>query len=372
VKKLLAVILLVAGGAAAFFAFQAFHRFRGYSGAVIVNIPPGSGATSAARILAAHGVLQTRAPFLALYAIGRVRHRTLKAGEYLFDHPMSARDVYRKIERGDVYYHVVVIPEGSDRFDIARILHDKLGLDPQTFLSATARTEVIRDLDPSAPSLEGYLFPDSYRFPASTTADSALAAMIARFRHVLDARYGAALAAGSGASLHDVLTLASLVEKETPNPDERSRIAGVFTRRLERDMPLDCDPTVVYAARLASAPTGELSSVPAPITASQLASSSPYNTYRRAGLPPGPICSPGAASIDAALHPAAGDALYFVSNLHGGHVFASTLAEHNRNVARYRRAAAAQPADEAASSPAPAPQPPVHRTRHRKRRVTRN
>jgi UPF0755 protein len=369
VKKLLAVILLVAGGAAAFLAFQTFHPFRGYSGSVIVSIPPGSGAASAARILAAHGVLQTRAAFLAFYAIGRVRHRTLKAGEYLFDHPLSARDVYWKIERGDVYYHLVVIPEGSDRFDIARILHDRLGLDPQAFLIATAQPETIRDLDPSAPSLEGYLFPDTYRLPASTTAASAADVMVERFRQVLDARFGSILTAGSGPGLHDVLTLASLVEKETPNPGERAEIAGVFTRRLRQNMPLDCDPTVVYAARLESSPAGPPPATPAPITAGQLASNSPYNTYRRAGLPPGPICSPGAASIEAALHPADGDALYFVSNLHGGHVFSSTLAEHNRNVARYRRASAAQSDDNGAAnnSPGRAGAAPARHRRTRKR-----
>jgi UPF0755 protein len=146
--------------------------------------------------------------------------------------------------------------------------------------------------------------------------------------------------------LHDVLTLASLVEKETPNPAERPEIAGVFTRRLQRGMSLDCDPTVRYAARLAAGPNASLDPTPAPITASQINSPSPYNTYRRTGLPPGPICSPRAASIDAALHPSDGDSLYFVSNLHGRHVFAKTLDEHNRNVAEYRRQLSASSARE--------------------------
>jgi UPF0755 protein len=368
VKKFLAAILLLAACAAAFLAFETERAYRGYRGSVIVDIPPGSGAASASSILAARGVLRTRVPFLALYALGRFRHRTLKAGEYLFDHPLSPRDVYAKIVRGDIYYHLVVIPEGSDRFDMARILHEKLGLDPDDFLRATAQPALVRDLDPAAPTLEGYLFPDTYRFPASTTAASAVATMLARFRKVMDSRFRAALATAPDESLHDVLTLASLVEKETPDIAERAEIAGVFTRRLQRDMPLDCDPTVAYAARLSSASAGPLPAAPSPITAGELASDSPYNTYRRPGLPPGPICSPGAASIDAALHPAAGNALYFVSNLRGGHIFASTLDEHNRNVARYRREMAGENPDQAPPKPAPA----THRTRRRKRRHAGN
>lgn len=373
-KKLLAVILVLAGGGAAFFLFETFHAYRGHRGSVLVTIAPGTGAASAAGTLVKHGVLESRAPFLALYTFGRFRHRTLKAGEYLFDRPMSPRDVYGKIVRGEIYYHLVVIPEGSDRFDIARILHDKLGLDPQEVLQATAQPDLVRDLDPAAPSLEGYLFPDTYRMPASTTAASAARIMVARFRQVLDSRFRQAMS--SGPDLHEVLTLASMVEKETPNPDERAEIAGVFTRRLQNHMTLDCDPTVVYAARLVSANTDPSPTGPAPITAGELASNSPYNTYRRAGLPPGPICNPGAASIDAALHPAAGDSLYFVSNLHGGHVFASTLAEHNRNVAQYRREVATQNGTEVQPQPAPPTRPPVqrpaHRTRHRKQTHRRN
>jgi UPF0755 protein len=267
----------------------------------------------------------------------------LKAGEYLFDHALSAREVYWKLVRGDVYYHLVVIPEGSDRFDMARIFQQKLGLNPLDFLNATAQADLVRDLDPNATTLEGYLFPDTYRFPASTTTASAVQTMAERFRDVVSSKLSQI---PSGSSLHDVLTLASLVEKETPDPPERPEIAGVFTRRLQRGMTLDCDPTVRYAARLAAAPRVALDPTPAPITASEINSPSSYNTYRHTGLPPGPICSPGAASIEAALHPSEGDSLYFVSNLHGGHIFASTLEEHNRNVAQYRRQLAASAAGE--------------------------
>lgn len=364
-RSLIAAVLaaaVLAGGA--WVAYQTLKPYRAYSGTVLMTLEPGTGAADAARLLAAHGVLRGRIPFLALYALGRYQRRTLKAGEYLFDRPLSPRDVYWKLVHGDIYYHLVVIPEGSDRFDIARILQEKLGISPQEFLRASDQVALVRDLDPAAPTLEGYLFPDSYRFPASTTAAAAVEAMVARFRRALDLqlRYD-----NSGErSLHDVVTLASLVEKETPDPGERPEIAGVFARRLERGMLLECDPTVAYAQRLEEADGATAPLKPQPITASELNSDSPYNTYRHAGLPPGPICSPGAAALEAALHPAPGDTLYFVSNLHGGHIFARTLAEHQRNVARYRRAAG----DRGAATDRRAAAPPArgHRVQGRSRR----
>ena len=336
-KKAVVFILLLLLVGAVWVAALALRPFRGYTDSVIVKIPAGAGARTAARILSSRGVLRTSLPFIALYALGRPRRRTLKAGEYLFDHPLSPRQVYWKIVRGEVYYHLVVIPEGSDRFDMARIFHDKLSFDPRKFLLTTDDPRLIRDIDPQASTLEGYLFPDTYRFPASTTPASAVQTMLSRFRQVMASRIGPQL---NGRSLHDVLTLASLVEKETPDPAERPQVAGVFVRRLDRGMLLECDPTVVYAARLYAESSHAQVPGPAPITADELNSTSPYNTYRHSGMPPGPICSPGEASIEGALHPASGDALYFVSNFHGGHVFASTLAEHNRNVARYRKQAA--------------------------------
>lgn len=349
-KKLLVIVALVVIGGGMWIGWGILTSYRGYGSSVLVTIPPRSNARAAAGILASHGVLRDQVPFLALYLLGRPRGRTLKAGEYLFDRPLSARGVYGKLVRGDVYYHLVVIPEGSDRFDMARTFQEKLGLNAESFLGATARPELIRDLDPNATTLEGYLFPDTYRFPASTTASSAAETMVERFRHVIGPKLSQI---PSGSSLHDVLTLASLVEKETPDPPERPEVAGVFTRRLERGMTLDCDPTVRYAARVTAEPSVSLDPTPAPITAAELNSPSPYNTYRHAGLPPGPICSPGAASIDAALRPADGDSLYFVSNLHGGHVFAKTLDEHNRNVANYRRQHAASSTGENDTSAEP-------------------
>ncbi len=378
-KRALVLLLAAAALALAWVVFDLLLPYRGYAGNVILDIAPGSRASQIADSLAARGVLRHRLPFLLRYLIGRPRH-TLRAGEYMFDRPLRPIDVYRKLVLGEVYLRPLVIPEGSDRFDIARILNQRLGIDPELFLRMTRQTMPIHDLDPKAPSLEGYLFPDTYRFPRGVSAATVVTTMLARFRHIVATRFadqgpsptpappqaGRGAGASSGDSpphmgrgprggenrgWHDVITLASLVEKETPEAPERPLVAGVFERRLELGMPLQCDPTVVYAAQLQDHPIG-------PITQTDLQLDSPYNTYRHAGLPPGPIANPGEASIRAALYPAAGDALYFVANNQGGHVFARTLAEHQRNVSRYRREVAAshrKEAETAGKNSKPAP-----------------
>jgi UPF0755 protein len=311
--------------------------YRGFAGDLIVVIQPGTRAPDVAQLLNSSGVLAHHWPFVFLCEFGRLRHLSVKAGEYLFDRALRPIDVYRKLTRGDVYLHAVLIPEGSDRLDMARILQQQLGLSPEDFLRATEQAALIRDLDPGALSLEGYLYPDTYRFPRTVSSTAVVSAMLARFRKVIESQLPPELAQ-SPERLQETITLASLLEKETPDPVERPVIAGVFARRLEKKMPLQCDPTVVYADRLARHP---ITKAAGPITRGELAAESPYNTYLHAGLPPGPICSPGLLSIRAALNPAAGSALYFVSNNRGGHVFASTLEEHERNVTRYRRELAA-------------------------------
>jgi len=374
---LLAAVAPAAG--ALWIVFDLLSPYRGYTGNLLLVIEPGSRATQAAALLVTRGVLKHRLPFLVRYWATRP-HRTLRAGEYLFDRPLRPIDVCRKLIQGDVYLHSIVIPEGSDRFDIAWILNQRLGIDPAQFLRVTQQTMAIRDLDSKAPSLEGYLFPDTYRFPRGVSAATVVITMLTRFRHILATRFanqrpsptpdsppqpgrgatppdsppqfGKGARGGGKTGWHDVITLASLIEKETPEASERPLIAGVFERRLERGMPLQSDPTVVYAARLDHRPAG-------PITQSDLEFDSPYNTYRHPGLPPGPIANPGQASIRAALHPAEGDALYFVANNHGGHVFARTLAEHQHNVSRYRRELAALRRSEAGTAGKNS-KPPAH------------
>jgi UPF0755 protein len=324
--------------------------YQGYSGRVIVTIQPGMRAPEVTDLLASRGVLRYRLPFFILDLLGRPLHRLIKAGEYEFDRPLTPLQVYRKLIDGDVYLRAVLIPEGTDRFEMARIFEQQLGVDPVDFLKATQAAALISDLDPQAPSLEGFVFPDTYRLPRGASATTVVGAMLTRFRHVLESRFPELLHSDK---LHDVVTLASLVEKETPAAAERRMVAGVFNRRLQKGMMLQCDPTVVYAARLDRLVTEAIESrinlnliAPAsdPITPDELQIDSPFNTYTHPGLPRGPICSPGEPSLRAALHPAAGQALYFVSNNQGGHVFADTLAEHNRNVTRYRRQLAASTA----------------------------
>ena len=330
--KLAMIVVALCLAGAAWGVWDFYRPYRGFADRIMLEIPPGTGAPAIADLLLSRGVLAHRWPFLARYWMGR-NHRRLKAGEYLFDRPLRPLDVYRKLIAGDVYLYSVVIPEGSDRFDIARILADRMAIDPDTFLRRTEQTSLIHDLDPDAPTLEGYLFPDTYRFPRHVTADTVIATMVARFRHVMQTRFHDEIVSGSE-NLHSAVTLASLVEKETPDPVERPVVAGVFTRRLEKGMLLQCDPTVIYAARLADHPIGI-------IRESDLTFDSPFNTYRHIGLPPGPIANPGESSLRAALNPSDGEELYFVSNNDGGHVFSKTLAEHQRNVTLYKHKVAA-------------------------------
>ncbi len=310
--------------------------YRGYAGNQILIVQPGTRATTVAKLLAERGVLAHRWPFLLRYWIGRPRHR-LKAGAYFFDRSLTPLDVYRKLAEGDFYIRAVVIPEGSERFDIARILQQQLGVKPEEFLKATEQTAAIRDLDPEARTLEGYLFPDTYRFMYGVSPATVVATMLARFRRLLGSELGGEIRKSSR-KLHDIVTLASIVEKETSDDSERPIIAGVFMTRLERHWPLQSEVTVIYAIRLSHSPIGHPF---APIRQINVNIDSPYNTYRVQGLPRGPISNPGETSIRAAVQPAPGKFFYFVSNNHGGNVFARTLAEHHRNVARYRRQLAA-------------------------------
>ena len=236
-------------------------------------------------------------------------------------------EIYERLERGDVYTISVTIPEGSNLFDIAqRIESANLGTKEGFLSAANADVGLIADLDPRARSLEGYLFPDTYRFERRATPQQILAVMVKRFRQ-------AAGSLGLQANYHHVVTVASLVERETPVDVERPLVASVFENRLAKDMPLMTDPSVIYAALLDGRYRGT-------IYASDLQADSPYNTYRYPGLPPGPICNPGMASLKAAMSPAQTDYLYFVAasaNPSGKSRFSATLEGHAHDVQQYRR-----------------------------------
>jgi UPF0755 protein len=298
-----------------------------------VEIAPGTSSRQIAKELQQQGIIRTRYAFDVWRVLEKFDQRghgggTLKAGEYRFDHRARVSEVYDRIRRGDVFTIAVTIPEGSNLFDIAaKISAAQLGT-PEAFEQAARRdTAFIADLDPRATSLEGYLFPDTYHFGRKATPEQMLAVMVKRFRL-------AATSLGLQGNLHRVVTLASLVERETPIDQERPLVASVLSNRLDKGMPLMTDPSVIYAAILAGRYRGT-------IYASDLAADSPYNTYKRTGLPPGPICNPGAASLRAAMAPASTSYLYFVAasaDPSGHSRFATTLEEHERNVLAYRRA----------------------------------
>ncbi len=319
------VALALALASAAIWLYTELHRpYAGFTNEVFVEIRRGETSRGIAATLARRGVIADERLFLAarLLRTGEV----LQAGEYRFAQPASVWSVFDRFVRGDVYYHAITIPEGSNRFETARILARLDWIGEAAALAATASTEQISDLDPEAETLEGYLFPSTYHVTRGTSPAEVCRMMTREFRRIW-AR------AGGETDVRETVILASLVEKETGVPDERRLVASVFHNRLRRDMRLECDPTVIYAAILEERYDGV-------IRRSDLDNPHPYNTYRHAGLPPGPIASPGRAAIEATLNPASTEYVFFVAapDRSGRHVFSESLSAHNRAVARYRRA----------------------------------
>jgi UPF0755 protein len=324
VLKTLLFLVLVSVGAGAFAGWAVVTPF-GPSTETFVDIAPGSSTVQIARQLESAGVVRSQVAF----DFWRwVRRGKLKAGEYRFDHPVPLTDVYDRIARGDVYTVAVTVREGASIFDVATKL-EQAGIGTRDeFLNQQARmTDLIADLDPHAKTLEGYLFPDTYRFPRKTTPAQVAAAMVRRFR---------VEAAGIGLkeNVHEVVTLASLVERETAVDAERPLVASVFANRLAKHMPLMTDPSVIYGLEARDEWHGT-------IHASDLKLDTPYNTYLHTGLPPGPVANPGVPSLRAAMDPAHSKYLYFVAagaNPQGRSLFSETLEEHARDVSGYRKA----------------------------------
>ena len=330
-KKLLGFLLLVMVGACAaagLLYLRTSDPYRGYQGAEqFVEIPQGSGSAPIGARLVEAGVIRDLATYrLALWLSRQGRH--LKAGEYRFDRAMTPIAVIDKIARGDVYVISVTFPEGLTAAEMGKIFEAHGLGTAASFVQAAKDPAPIRDLDPAAHDLEGYLFPETYALPRHTDAAKLVRMMVARFEKVFtpDLRQAAA---ARHLTVRQAVTLASIVEKETARADERPLVAAVYTTRLRIGMPLQCDPTVIYALAKAGRYDGN-------IHKDDLSFDSPYNTYRYPGLPPGPIASPGRASLDAALHPADADFLYFVSRNDGSHEFSRTLEEHNRNVQKFQ------------------------------------
>ncbi len=318
---LLLVILIAAAAAGAWLTLTPY----GPSAPTFVRIAPGSSTLRIGSQLESAGIVRNQ---YAFYLLRWLRHGRLRAGEYRFDHPAPITEVYSRIARGDVYTIALTIPEGANIFDIAaRVEQAGLASRQEFLIAAMSQTSLIADLDPRAKSLEGYFFPDTYRFSPPVSASQIAAAMVRRFRTV-------AAQLGLTDGVHDTVTLASVVERETAVASERPLVASVYANRLAKKMPLMADPSVIYGLRLEDRWRGT-------IYESDLKRDSGYNTYLHAGLPPGPIANPGIPSLKAALHPAETNYLYFVAagnNPQGHSLFAETLDEHNREVAGYRKA----------------------------------
>lgn len=324
--------LLSIGAALAYAGYRFYEgadqSYRGYDDAeVFVDIRRGTSTREIGRQLVTAGVVRDERTFrIALWRSGR--DRGLQAGEYRFSEAASARSVVDTLASGRVYLRPVTFPEGLTRGEMAQLFGQSGFGSADAFLTASERVELVASLDPEAPNLEGYLFPETYSLAQGATADDLIEAMVAQFERIFDERLRQQ-ARERGLSVRDVVTLASLIQKETGLDEERPIVSAVYSNRLRRQMLLQCDPTVIYGLQLAGLYDGNL-------TRANLGFDSPYNTYVYPGLPPGPIAAPGAADLRAALEPADVSYLYFVSRNDGSHVFADTLREHNRNVREHQ------------------------------------
>lgn len=323
-RKLLAFLLLCGMGFGAWLAWALWLPVLP-DGQKFVMLRSGYSTRRVARELKSAGVIRSPEAFVLWHAFHR--RPSLKAGEYLFDRGANAIAVHRRLGRGDVYVHTVVIPEGFTMFDIAAAIESAgLGSRADFLKAAISDTSLISDIDPEAKSLEGYLFPNTYEFTRVQSMREMAAVMVKQFRRV-------AAEVGLAEDVHRTVTLASIIEKETAVPEEREEVASVYKNRLTGRIPLQADPSVIYAEQLKGNYSGALHH-------DDMSFDSPYNTYRHIGLPPGPIANPGKSSLQAAMHPGETKFLYFVSDGNGHHRFSNNLEEHNRNVAALRRAVA--------------------------------
>jgi UPF0755 protein len=345
VRKIFWLIFVAVLGFGGWFAWALLTPVQP-PGKIFVMLRPGYSTRRMAAELKSAGVIRSEAAFRLWHYTHR---RSLKAGEYLFDKPATIIDIQKRLRRGDIYFHTVVVPEGFTMFDIARAV-EAAGLGPaDDFLKvAQSDTALIADLAPGTPSLEGYLFPDTYQFSRMQSMEELAAAMVKQFRLV--ARQIGLIASASGGTteadasvpssspevtlptdLERTVTMASIVEKETAVAEERPLVASIYYNRLAKKIALDADPTIIYGELLEGKYSGALHH-------DDMRFDSRYNTYTHTGLPPGPIGNPGKSALEAAMHPAESEYLYFVADAQGHHRFARTMEEHNKNVDAYRRA----------------------------------
>jgi UPF0755 protein len=326
---ILALLIAVVAGVAVYFgANRVYEPYKGYDTPdVFVEVPAGAGPNAIGQRLVAAGVIRDEMTFRgAVWMSGRARE--LKAGEYQFAEPMTPMDVIDKLARGDVYRRRITFREGLTISEMAAVYEQSGFGTAADFTKAASDASLVRDLDPGARNLEGYLFPETYSLPRETPASALIAQMVDLFQKALTPGVIEGFKA-QGLTLREAVTVASLVEKETALAEERAVVAAVYLNRRRIGMPMQADPTVIYALQLAGRYDGN-------IRREDLQFDSPYNTYRYPGLPPGPIASPGRAALEAVANPADSDYLYFVSRNDGSHIFARTYSEHNRNVREWQ------------------------------------
>ena len=292
----------------------------------LVVVPKGSRLPEVVTALRQGGVLPHPLAFRALVHL-TLSGRRLHYGEYAFPHPPSTFETWSKVFRGDVVKYEVAVPPGANLFDIAALLQGKSVISAESFLAEATSPDLARRLGIPGESVEGYLSPDTYYLVKPVTAEEIIGIMVRQFRRKLPQDAGRR-AAEAGLTLHQVVTIASIIEKETGIEEEKPLVSAVIRKRLALGMPLQMDPTVIYGAKRFDGT----------VTRKDLKTPGPYNTYLSLGLPPGPIANPGPSSIEAALSPAKTEYLYFVSKNDGSHKFSRTLPEHNRAVEAYRRA----------------------------------
>ena len=327
----LLLLLLVGGAAGVYRVREALERpSRRFEGPVEVEIPRGTSVQEVLERLEARGVIEDA--LLGRLHLLLVERPVLQAGTYRFEEAPTIPEALEKIASGDVLLIELTVREGLTLEETARSLVDQGFGELGTFLEVMRNPAPIRDLDPEAETLEGYLFPESYRFPTEVGEEEIVHRMVETFRSrwAKEIRPSSFPASEILSTVRDVVTLASIVEKEARIPEERPVIAGVYANRLRRGIGLYADPTVIYALKRRGEWDGNLQK-------DDLEMENPYNTYRHPGLPPGPICSPGSGSLEAAAAPADVPYLYFVSRNDGSHVFASTYREHRRNVRRWQQ-----------------------------------
>ncbi|MFQ5481449.1 MAG: endolytic transglycosylase MltG [Nitrospinaceae bacterium] len=292
---------------------------------IIINIQPGMSLTKVSQLLARKGLIGNPTTF-RLYTYLKGEEGQIQAGEYALSPTLLPAEILDKLTSGQTLVHAVTIPEGFRIQEIADLLAAKGLVQKELFITETKRPDHIKALHIPTKNLEGYLFPDTYRVPKQIGEAQMVQRMVEIFKSKVLNEANLKRARELGMSFHEIITLASLIEKETGRPEERKLISAVFHNRLKKKMRLQTDPTVIFA----------LANFDGNIRKVDLSIDSPYNTYRHHGLPPGPIASPGLAAIDAALHPADSKALYFVSRKDGSHQFSNNLQDHNRAVAKYQ------------------------------------